>query len=164
VDLGLVERVARVIGWGLLGYLYLRFWDAFAMTYTYTPGRTEALRLLTKGPLAFNFWFGELLVGALIPAALLLRTAWRRDPRLLAAALAMAVGGVAAYRWDTNLLGQMVVIQPFGAAGGLLYAAYTPALVEWLSAAGVLAFGALLLTLGVKYLRVVDHNHESCRA
>ncbi|MBI3158810.1 MAG: polysulfide reductase NrfD, partial [Chloroflexi bacterium] len=144
----LLDGVGRVLGWMMLGYLYLRFWDAFAMTYTYTPGRSEALRLLTKGPLAFNFWFGEMLVGALIPAAILIVERWRRDPRLLAAALAMVVGGVVAYRWDTNLLGQMVVIQPFGAEGGLLYAAYTPALVEWLTAAGVLAFGLLLLTLG----------------
>ena len=26
-------------------YLYFRFWDAFAMTYTYLPGRSEGLAL-----------------------------------------------------------------------------------------------------------------------
>jgi molybdopterin-containing oxidoreductase family membrane subunit len=49
VDDNLLERVSFFIGWMLVGYLYFRFWDALSMTYTYEPGRTEGLRLLTKG-------------------------------------------------------------------------------------------------------------------
>ena len=49
------------LDWSLVIYLYFRFWYAFSMTYTYEPGRSEGLTLLTKGPLAFNFWAGEIL-------------------------------------------------------------------------------------------------------
>ncbi len=69
VDDHLLERMAGFIGWVLVGYLYFRFWDAFAMTYTYEPGRTEGLRFLTGGPLSFNFWVLEVLLGAMVPAS-----------------------------------------------------------------------------------------------
>ena len=59
----LIERVAQVLGYMMIAYLYWRFWDWLAQTYTYEPGRTEGFRLLTKGPLSFNFWFGEMLFG-----------------------------------------------------------------------------------------------------
>jgi Ni/Fe-hydrogenase subunit HybB-like protein len=68
VDDSLLEKITLFIGWALVGYIYFRFWDAFSMTYTYEPGRTEALRMMTSGPLAFNFLVGEMLLGAIIPA------------------------------------------------------------------------------------------------
>ena len=64
----LLDKVSRAIGWMLLGYLYLRFWDTLGMEYTLEPGRTEGLHILTSGSLAFNFWVGELLLGILVPA------------------------------------------------------------------------------------------------
>ncbi|RPI26897.1 MAG: hypothetical protein EHM70_18440, partial [Chloroflexota bacterium] len=45
----LLERLSYFVGWALVVYLYFRFWDALAMTYTYEPGRTEGLRMLTRG-------------------------------------------------------------------------------------------------------------------
>ncbi|TAK11037.1 MAG: hypothetical protein EPO32_13475 [Anaerolineae bacterium] len=163
VDDSLISNVSRALGWMLIGYLYLRFWDLFAMTYTYTPGRSEGLHLLTKGPLAFNFWVGEMLVGVVLPIAILLVARWRSNPNLRMAALASVVVGLIAYRWDTNLLGQLIITSPFTGAEELRLATYFPSLVEWLTAGGVIAFGLLILTLGIRYLRVVDHDHESCR-
>ncbi len=43
VDDKLLDRISQIIGWILVFYLYFRFWDALAMTYTYQPGRTEGL-------------------------------------------------------------------------------------------------------------------------
>jgi Ni/Fe-hydrogenase subunit HybB-like protein len=56
VDDHLLARVAGFIGWVLVGYLYFRFWDAFAMTYTYEPGRTEGLRFITGCPSTSGCW------------------------------------------------------------------------------------------------------------
>ncbi len=72
VDNNVLDRVAHIIGWVLVVYLYFRFWDALSMTYTYEPGRTEGLQMLTGGALSFNFWIGEILLGAVIPIILLL--------------------------------------------------------------------------------------------
>ena len=59
VENNILDRVSQIIGWVLVVYLYFRFWDALSMTYTYEPGRTEGLRLLTSGPLSFNFWISR---------------------------------------------------------------------------------------------------------
>jgi Ni/Fe-hydrogenase subunit HybB-like protein len=154
----LIERLAFVVGWIMLGYLYFRFWDAFSMTYTYEPGRTEGLSLLTQGPLAFNFWVGEIILGAVIPIILLLNGKTRRHPEMRMVALALVVGGVAAYRWDTNLAGQLVVMTYLPHSIQTLFTSYTPSLIEFLAGAGVVAYGLMAFTIGVRYLRVVDHT------
>ena len=163
VDDELLDRLAHLIGWGLIVYLYMRFWDALAMSYTYQPGRTEGLGLLTSGPLSFNFWVGEMLLGAAIPIVILLKASLRRNWLLRAAALAMVVGGVIAFRWDANLAGQLVVLSYLPQDMGVRYTAYVPSLIEVISGAGVIAYGLLALTLGIRYLNVIDHRmpHEA---
>lgn len=158
VDDRLLERLTHVVGWVLLGYLYFRFWDAFSMTYTYEPGRTEGLALLTNGPLAINFWFGEILVGALIPAVLLLNSRTRNIPVVRMLALAMVVGGVVAYRWDVNLAGMLVVMSYLPHEIVSKFTSYVPSLIEILAGSGVIAFGLMAFTLGVRYLNVVDQR------
>ena len=154
----LLERLAMIIGWILVGYLYFRFWDAFSMTYTYEPGRTEGLALLTKGPLALNFWMGEILFGAVIPIVLLLNPRTRALPWVRMLALLMVVGGVVAYRWDTILSGSMVILTYLPNQIQTLYTSYTPSLIEILAGAGVVAFGMLAITIGIRYLNIVDHS------
>ena len=44
----LIERVAHFVGYLLIGYFYFRAWDTLAMTYTYDPGRSEGLQLMTR--------------------------------------------------------------------------------------------------------------------
>lgn len=156
----LLERISYFVGWVLVGYLYFRFWDAFSMTYTYEPGRTEGLRLITQGPLAFNFWVGEILIGAVIPIILLLNPRTRGNVWLRMIALAMVVGGVVAYRWDTNLAGMLVVLTYLPQEIVARYTSYVPSLIEFIAGAGVVAYGIFAFTLGVRYLNVVDHRYR----
>jgi len=158
VDDAALERVAFLIGCVLVVYLYFRFWDALAMTYTYEPGRTEGLNLLTGGQLSFNFWVVELFLGIVVPMALLLNRRTRLLPFWRMLALVLVVCGVAAYRWDTNLSGLLVVLSYFPGEPAVAYTAYHPSLIETLTAAGILSFGLLSFSLGVRYLKVVDHR------
>jgi molybdopterin-containing oxidoreductase family membrane subunit len=155
---GLIERLSHFVGWALVAYLFFRFWETLAMTYTYYPGRTEGLQLLTSGTLSFNFWVGEMLVGILVPMILLLWRKTRVSPFWRMLALAMAVGGLIAYRWDTNLSGLLVVVSYLPGAPTVGYASYRPSLIEYLSGLGIVSYGALALSLGVRYLKVVDHR------
>lgn len=154
----LLSKVSSFIGWVLAAYLYLRFWDALSTTYTYQPGRTEGLRLLTQGSLSFNFWVGEILLGIVVPMIILLRPGLRRLPVLRMIALGLIVGGVAAYRWDTTLAGQLIVLTYLPQGIVARYTDYIPSLIESLAGAGVIAFGLMAFTLGVRYLNVVDHQ------
>lgn len=165
----LLNTLAHVVGWALIGYLYFRFWDAFSMTYTYAPGRTEGLNLVTQGPLSFNFWVGEILLGAVIPIVILLKKSWRSNPVLRMAALALVVGGVVAYRWDTNLAGQLVLLTYLPTDITARYTDYFPSLIEFITGAGVVAYGLLAFTIGVRWFNVVDHSqtvehHEEAAA
>ena len=151
-----ISQVARFLGWALVVYLYLRFWDLFAMTYTIQPGRTEGFDLLTRGTLSFNLWFGEILFGILIPAIILLKGSYRQNKLVFLAALMMVVGGLIAYRWDTNMVGQMVVQSPLSVVILPRYTHYTPSLVEVISSAGIIAFGLFTITFGIRYLHLME--------
>ncbi|NOH00884.1 MAG: polysulfide reductase NrfD [Chloroflexi bacterium] len=154
----LIERVAQFLGYLMIAYLYWRFWDWLSQTYTYEPGRTEGFELLTKGTLSFNFWAGEMLVGALLPTILLLYRPARQSPLWRMLAFAMIVGGVVAFRFDTNIVGFLAVIPYTPGEMIVNYTTYTPALVEWVTGIGIIAFGLLAFSVGVKYLRIVDHR------
>ncbi len=165
----LLERVAHFVGWALVAYLYFRAWDWLAMTYTYQPGRSEGLDVMTKGPLSFNFWIVEILFGAIVPMILLLKQGTRQNRFWRMAALAMVVGGVIAYRWDINLAGFLVVVSYLPGEATVAYTSYFPSLVEIGAGFGVIAFGLTAFSLGVRYLRVVDHRyvaqeHESVKS
>jgi Ni/Fe-hydrogenase subunit HybB-like protein len=165
VENNILERVSQIIGWVLVVYLYFRFWDALSMTYTYEPGRTEGLSLLTGGPLSFNFWVGEMLLGAIVPIILLLNKRTRALPLWRMLALALVVGGVVAYRWDTNLSGLMIILSYLPGEPAVAYTAtYRPSLIEILTGAGIVSYGLLGFSLGVRYLRVVDHTYVKSHA
>jgi molybdopterin-containing oxidoreductase family membrane subunit len=108
----------------------------------------------------FNFWIGEVLLGAVIPIILLLNKRTRALPLWRMLALALVVGGVVAYRWDTNMSGLLIILSYLPGEPSVTYTAYRPSLIEFLSGAGIIGYGLLAFSLGVRYLKVVDHNLE----
>jgi molybdopterin-containing oxidoreductase family membrane subunit len=160
VDDSLLEKITLFVGWALVGYIYFRFWDALSMTYTYEPGRSEALSMMTSGPLAFNFLVGEMLLGAIIPAILLLVPRFRKSWSAQVIALTLIVAGVVAYRWDVNMSGLLVILTYLPQEINTIYTTYFPSTIEILSGLGVIAYGALAITLGVRYLNLIDHYGE----
>ena len=157
VNDGLIERVAHFVGYLLIGYFYFRAWDVLAQTYVYDPGRSEGLRFLTTGPMSFNFWIGEMLLGMIVPMILLLYKPTRMNPFWRMVALLFVAGGVVAFRWDTNITGQLVLMSSIPGAA-VTYTKYTPSLVEFMTGSAIIAYGLTAFSLGVKYLRVVDHT------
>ena len=153
----LIERVSRFVGWLLIGYFYFRAWDALSMSYTYDPGRTEGLRLMTKGPLAFNFWIVEMLLGMIVPMVLLLYTPTRMNRFWRMIALFLVAAGVVAFRWDINISG-FLVLMPYVPGQAIAYTSYRPSIIEILTGSAIIAYGLTAFSLGVKYLRVVDHT------
>ncbi len=157
VNDALIERVAQFVGYLLIGYFYFRAWDALATTYTYAPGRSEGLHLMTQGTLAFNFWVSEMLLGMIVPMFILLYKPTRMNHFWRMLALLLAAAGVVVFRWDTNISGFLVVM-PYVPGQAIAYTNYFPSLVEFLSGAAIIAYGLTAFSLGVKYLRVVDHT------
>jgi Ni/Fe-hydrogenase subunit HybB-like protein len=153
----LVERVAQFVGYLLIGYFYFRAWDALAITYTYDAGRSEGLHFLTKGPFAFNFWIVEMLLGMIVPMILLLYKPTRMNRFWRMVALLLVAAGVVAFRWDTNITGQLVLMS-YVPGAAITYTSYQPSWIEILTGAAIIAYGLTAFSIGVKYLRVVDHT------
>jgi Ni/Fe-hydrogenase subunit HybB-like protein len=153
----LIERVAHFVGYLLIGYFYFRAWDALSTTYTYDPGRSEGLDFLIKGPFAFNFWIVEMLLGMIVPMILLLYKPTRLNRFWRMIALLFVAVGVIAFRWDTNITGQLVLM-PYIAGQAITYTSYRPSLIEILTGGAIIAYGLTAFSIGVKYLRVVDHS------
>jgi molybdopterin-containing oxidoreductase family membrane subunit len=167
VNDALIERIAQFVGYLLIGYFYFRAWDALSVTYTYDPGRNETLHMMTSGPFSFNFWVMEMGLGILLPMILLLWSRTRLNPFWRMLALVLAAAGVVMFRWDINISG-LLVLMPYVPGDPITYTSYTPSLVEWLAALGIIGYGMTAFSLGVRYLRVVDHRltseeHESVR-
>jgi molybdopterin-containing oxidoreductase family membrane subunit len=120
--------------------------------------------MLTRGELAFNFWILEILLGAIVPIFILLNSKLRQRPNYRMAALGLIVIGVIAYRWDTNMVGQLIVLTYLPNQIVAQYTTYTPTLIEIAAGAGVVAYGLFAFTLGVRWLRIVDHRPEQVHA
>lgn len=156
-----LDKLVQFVGWALVFYIYIRFWYVFSLTYTYKPGQSEGLQLLLSGPLAVSFWFGEFLLGAVIPSFIFLKSAWRKIYALRVLALSLTVLGIVAYRWNVNLSGQLVVMSPNPLGLDIFFTQYTPSLIEVIVGAGIVSYGILAITMGVQYLGIVDHGVPS---
>lgn len=153
-------EVARFAGFTLLAYLYLKIWDWAATSYySHAPGTATALaRLQATTPYTQTFWWIEVVLGGLVPAIILLYPPLRRNDRVLVAALGMIVAAVVINRWNVTLSG--LVVPPDwspGILGGLVAASYVPSLTEVAVSIGILGYGLLAITLGVKYLPIFPH-------
>ena len=90
---------------------------------------------------------------------LLLKKSTRQNRFWRMAALAMVAGGLVAYRWDVNMSGLMVIVSYLPGQLAVAYTSYFPSLVEIGAGLGVIGFGLTAFSLGVRYLRVVDHQY-----
>ncbi|HNS40435.1 MAG: polysulfide reductase NrfD [Anaerolineae bacterium] len=159
IDKAVLARMAYGVGWGVLFLFAVRWWDLMSsMPAGYVPGKTEALYILTRGRLAFSFWGLEIVLGMILPAILLLVPRFRGNERVRMVALALIAMGVIAYRWNTNLVGQLVVFGTVAGSDIPVFTHYMPSLVEILTGVGVIAYGLLAITFGVRFLNVIDHG------
>jgi menaquinone reductase, integral membrane subunit len=161
------RTVARVIGFILLAYLYIKLWDWAATSYySQAPGTADAIsRLQATTPYTATFWWLEIILGGLIPAIILLTRPLRRNNLFLILALAMIVLGVTVNRWNVTLSG--LVVPPAwspGVLGNVVAAGYIPTQTELLVSAGVIAYALLGFTLGVRFLPLFTHTKTADRA
>ena len=153
----LKREIARLVGFALLAYLYLKLWDWAATNYySHAPGTASAVeRLQLTTPYNQTFWLLEILLGLVVPAIIMLYPALRRNDRALLIGLSLIFVGLVVNRWNVTLSG--LVAPPAwspGVLGNTIAAAYTPSIVEIAVSAGVLAYALLGFTLGMRYLPV----------
>jgi molybdopterin-containing oxidoreductase family membrane subunit len=158
------NQVAMFAGLMTMGYLYLKLWDFLATSYySHLPSRAADQNLLESvTPYGVTFWWIEIVVGALIPAIILLSPRLRRQDILIVIAALLAIVGVITNRWNVTLSGLIVPMDWSPGAGDLFpVQKYVPALSEWGVGIGVLGYALMMLTLGLTYLPLFpkgDHD------
>ena len=151
----LKRSMARLTGYALLAYLYLKLWDWAATSYySHSPGTVEALELLeVTSPYRQTFWWVEIMLAGIIPAIILLFPRFRRNDRLLLAGLGLIVVGIVVNRWNVTLSGLIVPPQwSPGVIGNVVAATYFPSWTEVAVSLGVLGYALMAFTLGIRYL------------
>ncbi len=153
-------KLGRIVGWAAVVYLYMRLWDVFAMTYTHIPGRSEGLAMLTGGSLAAPFWIGEILLGAAIPALLLLVPALRERPGMLWTACALAVAGLVITRWDVNIASMLIKISYVPGEAISQIPVYHPSWVEWATGAAIVAYWLMGFTWSLQLFPIFSPHRQ----
>ena len=155
------SHIAMFAGLMTLAYLYLKLWDFLAtFYYSHLPARVEANNLLeSTTPYGTTFWWLEIVLGALIPAIILLTPSLRRQDLWVLLGGLLAIGGVIANRWNVTLSGLVVPMDwSPGAAQLFSVQPYTPSLAEWGVAIGVLGYALTMFTLGLRFLPLFNHD------
>ncbi len=150
-------EITRTIGFITLGYLYIKLWDwASTSYYSNTPATADILtRLNATTPYTATFWGIEVLLGALVPAVILLTPNLCQRKNLVMAALAMVVAGVVINRWNITLSGLVAPPQwSPGVLGNVVAASYFPSIIEIGVALGIITYALLGFTLGARYLAI----------
>lgn len=157
-------EITRTIGFITLGYLYIKLWDwASTSYYSNTPATADILtRLNATTPYTATFWGVEVLLGALVPAVILLTPNLCQRRNLVMAALMMVVAGVVINRWNITLSGLVAPPQwSPGVLGNVVAASYFPSIIELGVALGIVTYALLGFTLGVRYLAIYPHADKA---
>jgi Ni/Fe-hydrogenase subunit HybB-like protein len=162
----ILRTISRFSGLGLLVYAYIKFWDLAAVAYYgRTPAVSQALTMLSdQTPYNFGFWFGEIIIGILIPVAMFLLPNYNKKPLNLVFGTACAVIGVIINRWNITVSGLFV---PVSYSPGTTYhlppGQYFPSLVEWSVVLGIVGYALLMLTLGLRFLPLFSEAKQQGR-
>ena len=111
-------------------------------------------KLLVAGPYSFNFWGLEVVLGCLVPLAILLLKRTRLSAGWLVTAAAFIVIGVFFSKYDLIIAGQSI-----GPTFTEAYTSYFPSIYEILTVVGGIALALLVYTLGDRWLPL-DMKHK----
>lgn len=138
--------------------IFFVVWKIIPALYGHPPEKFEATMATLSGPLAFNFWFFEVLLGMLIPVVILLNPRTRTPGGVMWAGL-LSTCGIFFMRYDLVVAGQLVSMRE-GAAdltNGLLQ--YTPSITELAIVIGAISLCLFLYTLAEHFLPLQAEEH-----
>lgn len=146
-----METLGKLQALFLMILVFFVVWKIIPGLYGHPPEKFEATMAMLTGPLAFNFWFFEVLFGLAIPVVILLNKKTRTPYGVMMAGLS-ATTGIFFMRYDLVIAGQLVSMREGTAdlVGGLLH--YTPSVTEIAIVIGAISTCLLLYTIAERLL------------
>jgi molybdopterin-containing oxidoreductase family membrane subunit len=149
--------------------LFLVGSDYVTILWGNVPRERAALDLVLPGGAWQSLFWLEWIVGGLVPFVLLVVPRFRARPALVAVGSVLVLVGVYAFRIELvvgGMLRPLLHLPPGNAVGSYKLGAtsfqfdgvYTPTWVEYGIVLGLVAFLVLLITLGYRWLRSLEHT------
>jgi molybdopterin-containing oxidoreductase family membrane subunit len=157
------NQLALFGGMMTVAYLYLNLWDYLATNYySHLPARVDDIALLNRfAPYGTSFWLVEILIGAVIPAAILLIPWTRKRDVLILLAAVLVIIGIVVNRWNVTLSGLIVPLDwSPGIAEAFPVNAYRPGWIEWGVSIGLAGYALMAYTLALRFLPLFSTDDE----
>lgn len=147
--------------------LFFLFSEYLTVLWGGVPSEMAALKMiLPGGPLASLFWL-EWVIGGIVPFLLLVVPKTRHRVGALVSGAVLILAGVYAFQIELTTVGManpLIQLAPGTSLGTYVpgrsvfqfAGQYTPTWVEYAIIVGLVAFGAILVTLGYRYLRLTE--------
>jgi molybdopterin-containing oxidoreductase family membrane subunit len=162
IDLSLLYEIGKLLAVVVLVDFFLKSAEILTLFWPNASAELARLSLVTTGPFS-SLFLVEWTIGGIVPLILLVYPRTRKTTLGLAIASILLVVGVFAYRIELILPGfvaPLVSLPPGQALGQYMpgvgsYAvtgAYSPTWVEYAVTGAMIAFGAFIVTIGVKII------------
>jgi protein NrfD len=159
----LVKRLSIITRTLLLAGVFAAGVIALTMLYKGggNPTRAEAIELILTGPYWWSFWIVHILLGVLIPLALL----FAAPGKPLMAGIAAFLSSITFVAVTLNIVIPTLVTEELkGLATAFvdpkLNINYAPNLMEWMVLAFVFGIGSVIFGLGLRFLPLQSHQAE----
>jgi len=174
-----IRRLKRLLAVFVAAVLYMT--AVFYLTKLYYTASNEYANfvLFDGGIYTTVFWVGHVVIGSVLPLAMLLHPGWSRSVKVVTTASVLAIVGGLAQMYVIIIAGQAYPLQIFpGKVVKSLFAdgevnAYSATAPEILLGLGGVALALVMVTLGIKLFRImpvsladadVDPHHKPSQA
>ena len=150
-----ISLLAKVSGYLLTFYLIFKFLDTWWWATHTAPKMGMSFTEFFQGPYGMWLLVAELGICGVLPAIILLIPKAREDDVLLIVACVLNCTGIVINRFVFTVQNLALPVLPFEQLQ-----IYVPTWQEWAPTVGVLAYGALLLSLSYRYLPMFPRERE----
>ena len=152
-----VELLAKISGWMMTTYIIAKIVDTFYWANVTAPSRGFNLIDFYSNNGFYGIWILvlEIVLGGVVPAAILITDKGRKSPIARNTAFVLAVIGVSVNRWVMVLQVMAVPIMTFDT-----WALYFPSWQEVATTILPVAYGIMLIMISYRYLPIFPQEAE----
>jgi len=152
-----IDLLAKISGWMLATYIIAKIIDTIYWATVTAPSLGFSFNFFYSNNSFYGLWILmlEIILGGIMPAAILITAKWRKNPGLFITALVLAVIGVCVNRWVMVLQVLAVPVMPFDS-----WSMYIPSWQEVATTLLPLMGGIILISLSYRYLPIFPQEEE----
>ncbi len=152
-----VQILAKISGWMITSYIIAKIIDTIYWASVTAPSEGFHIMQFYSNNGFYGIWilFAEIVLGGIVPAALLIKKDWRENSKLLLLAIILAVMGICINRWVMVLQTMAVPVMTFDT-----WALYFPSWQEIATTILPVAYGFILISIAYRYLPVFPQEQD----